>query len=111
MTCQALQWYKADGEPKEMSARVAMLRMQDDGLIATTSATSPRRVLSCATSSMPMGNPSRCSVSAAWQTASRDPYIAWSHGLRQKNLHLIVNKASMSCSCPLPATMQAIHAS
>ena len=33
MTCQALQWYKADGGLKEMSARVAMLRMQDDGLI------------------------------------------------------------------------------
>ena len=33
MTCQALQWYKADGGLKAMSARVAMLRMQDDGLI------------------------------------------------------------------------------
>jgi hypothetical protein len=32
-TCQLLQWYKADGGLKEMSARVAMLRMQDDGLI------------------------------------------------------------------------------
>ena len=28
-----LRWYKADGGLKEMSARVAMLRMQDDGLI------------------------------------------------------------------------------
>ena len=33
MTCQILQWHKADGGLKEMSARVAMLRMQDDGLI------------------------------------------------------------------------------
>jgi hypothetical protein len=33
MTCRALQWYKADGGLKEMSARVAMLRMQADGLI------------------------------------------------------------------------------
>ena len=33
MTCQVLQWHKADGGLKEMSARVAMLRMQDDGLI------------------------------------------------------------------------------
>lgn len=33
LTCQALQWYKADGGLKDMSARVAMLRMQDDGLI------------------------------------------------------------------------------
>jgi len=33
LTCRVLQWYKADGGLKEMSARVAMLRMQDDGLI------------------------------------------------------------------------------
>lgn len=33
LTCQALRWYKADGGLKEMSCRVAMLRMQDDGLI------------------------------------------------------------------------------
>ena len=32
-TCQALHWYKIDGGLKEMSCRVAMLRMQDDGLI------------------------------------------------------------------------------
>ena len=34
LTCQALKWYKADGGLKDMSARVAMLRMQDDGLIS-----------------------------------------------------------------------------
>ena len=34
LTCQALKWYKADGGLKEMSARVAMLRMQKDGLIS-----------------------------------------------------------------------------
>jgi Druantia protein DruA len=33
LTCQALGWYKADGGLKQMSCRVAMLRMQDDGLI------------------------------------------------------------------------------
>jgi hypothetical protein len=33
LTCQALYWYKIDGGLKEMSCRVAMLRMQDDGLI------------------------------------------------------------------------------
>jgi hypothetical protein len=40
MTCQALQWYKPDGGLKAMSARVAMLRMQDDGLISLPA---PRR--------------------------------------------------------------------
>lgn len=34
LTCRALQWRKADGGLKDMSARVAMLRMQEDGLIA-----------------------------------------------------------------------------
>ena len=33
LTCQALHWYKIDGGLKEMSCRVAMLRMQDDGYI------------------------------------------------------------------------------
>lgn len=33
LTCQALHWYKPDGGLKDMSCRVAMLRMQDDGLI------------------------------------------------------------------------------
>ncbi len=33
LTCQALVWYKPDGGLKEMSARVAMLRMHEDGLI------------------------------------------------------------------------------
>jgi len=34
LTCRALAWYKPDGGLKDMSARVAMLRMQADGLIA-----------------------------------------------------------------------------
>jgi len=34
LTCRRLGWYKADGGLKDMSARVAMLRMHTDGLIA-----------------------------------------------------------------------------
>lgn len=33
LTCRRLAWYKADGGLKDMSARVAMLRMHTDGLI------------------------------------------------------------------------------
>ena len=33
LTCQTLNWLKPDGGLKDMSARVAMLRMQEDGLI------------------------------------------------------------------------------
>ena len=34
LTCQSLTWFKADGGLKEMSCRVAMLRMDADGLIS-----------------------------------------------------------------------------
>jgi len=33
LTCRMFRWYKVDGGLKAMSARVAMLRMQEDGLI------------------------------------------------------------------------------
>ena len=33
LACQAMHWFKPDGGLKEMSCRVAMLRMQEDGLI------------------------------------------------------------------------------
>jgi len=31
--CELLHWYWQDGRLKDMSCRVAMLRMQDDGLV------------------------------------------------------------------------------
>lgn len=42
LTCEVLQWYKADGGLKAMSCRVAMLRMQDDGLIQLPAPTGKR---------------------------------------------------------------------
>lgn len=33
IVCQRLGWLKPDGGPKDMSCRVALLRMQDDGLL------------------------------------------------------------------------------
>ena len=30
---------------------------------------------------------------AAWQCAPRDQFIGWTHGQRQKNLHLVINNA------------------
>ena len=33
LVSEALSWYKPDGALKDMSCRVALLRMQDDGLI------------------------------------------------------------------------------
>jgi len=40
--CERIGWYKADGGLKEMSARVAMLRMQEDGLIVLPQPTGAR---------------------------------------------------------------------
>ncbi len=37
--CAALGWFKSDGLPKVMSARVALLRMQEDGLLSLPAAT------------------------------------------------------------------------
>jgi len=37
--CQMFQWLKPDGKPKDMSCRVAMLRMQKDGLISLPAST------------------------------------------------------------------------
>ena len=42
LTCRMLAWYKADGGLKDMSARVAMLRMQADGLIVLPPPRGPR---------------------------------------------------------------------
>ena len=42
LLCTEIEWYKADGGLKDMSARVAMLRMQDDGLIRLPTPTCAR---------------------------------------------------------------------
>ena len=42
LTCQALAWLKPNGGLKDMSARVAMLRMQTDGLITLPPPRGPR---------------------------------------------------------------------
>ena len=42
LACRALHWYKPDGGLKEMSCRVAMLRMQKDGLIPLPLPRNPR---------------------------------------------------------------------
>lgn len=42
LTCELLHWHKIDGGLKAMSCRVAMLRMQSDGLIELPAATGKR---------------------------------------------------------------------
>ena len=151
LACQAMHWLKPDGGLKDMSCRVAMLRMQDDGLIQLppprcprpqannliSVETNPQEPIHLAVHDLPrlqlrqVGNRAdsrlwneyihryhylgfktlpgaqlRYWVSAgdrlvallgfgasAWQCAPRDQFIGWTHGQRQKNLHLVVNNA------------------
>jgi len=66
--CKMLQWLKPDGKLKEMSCRVAMIRMNDDGLIKLpeplrakavihkikhTSAADPRKTVLCPVNQLP----------------------------------------------------------
>ncbi len=41
--CRTLQWLKPDGETKDMSCRVAMLRMEKDGLICLPPSTRKKK--------------------------------------------------------------------
>lgn len=43
LACEALRWHKPDGGLKEMSCRVAMLRMQADGLLTLPPSRIPNR--------------------------------------------------------------------
>jgi hypothetical protein len=57
--CRMLSWYKADGGLKEMSCRVAMLRMQEDDLIKlppprTTNKRKSKVTVTCATDAQSM---------------------------------------------------------
>jgi hypothetical protein len=151
LTCRALAWRKADGGLKDMSARVAMLRMQEDGLIALPPPRCKRpdqrvRIGARSDPGEPLDQPARALTplalrrvrtkgesrlyneyiqryhylghkplpgaqlryiaysgeqpiallgfgAAAWMSAPRDRYIAWTHEQRQRNLSLIVNNA------------------
>jgi hypothetical protein len=73
--CRILQWYKADGGLKEMSCRVAMLRMHADGLIDLPT---PRRTKPAL---LPF-----CSTSA---TDPKEPILHPVHHLGTLSLHLV----------------------
>ena len=73
--CRILQWYKADGGLKEMSCRVAMLRMHADGLIVLPA---PRRT-------KPALRPF-CSTSA---TDPQESILHPVHHLGPLSLHLV----------------------
>ena len=78
LTCQAINWHKSDGGLKEMSCRVAMLRMQKDGLIQLPS---PQRL-------RPLTN-----ILISPETAPQEPIHLPVHGLPRLELRLVGNKA------------------
>jgi hypothetical protein len=152
--CEQLGWRREDGQLKEMSARVVMLRMHDDGLIELPPPRNGngngkayrRRTARAEPELFPVTEPAGALVNlrlepvahrgdshlwneyvdryhylgyqplpgaqlryfarsgdrilalmgfgaAAWKTAARDRFIAWSAEQRQSRLHLIVNNA------------------
>ncbi len=77
LTCRALAWYKADGGLKDMSARVAMLRMQADGLIKLPP---PRR------------SPPDATVTITAQTDPGQPIRKPARALKPLKLHRVQTK-------------------
>ena len=78
LTCSGLNWLKPDGGLKEMSCRVAMLRMQEDGLIQLPS---PRR-------SRPQTN-----ILIRVETAPQEPVHLPVHELPRLELRLVGDRA------------------
>jgi hypothetical protein len=77
LTCRALAWHKCDGGLKDMSARVAMLRMQADGLIKLPP---PRR------------SPPDATVTITAQTAHGQPIRKPARELRPLRLQRVQTK-------------------
>jgi hypothetical protein len=78
LTCRELNWLKPDGGLKQMSARVAMLQMHDDGLIVLP--------------------PPRCKqpvqrVHISSRTDPGDPLDQPAHALTPRVLHRVDQKA------------------
>ncbi len=74
LTCRALAWYKPDGGLKDMSARVALLRMQADGLI---------------TLPPPRPRPPNATVTITSQTDPAPPILTSARALRPLRLQRV----------------------
>jgi hypothetical protein len=74
LACQAMHWLKPDGGLKQMSCRVAMLRMQEDGLIQLPPPRCPR----------PQAN-----IRIGAETAPSDPIDLPVHALPDLQLRLV----------------------
>jgi len=78
--CQILQWLKPDGKLKDMSCRVAMLRMARDGLIQLPPSTRTKK-------------PVR-TILFTQATAPQDPLICPVNKLPQLQLHMVIKTSS-----------------
>lgn len=77
VVCQRLEWYKADGGLKEMSCRVAMLRMAEDGLI---------------TLPLPRRKPPQLNIQFTSQTDPQPTITQPVHTLPHPQLSLVVHR-------------------
>lgn len=78
--CQEFGWYKPDGGLKDMSCRVALLRMQKDGLVELQ----PVKPISCA----------NYSITHTQATASQSPILNPVNELRNIRLEMVTRKNS-----------------
>lgn len=108
--CRALAWVRSEGRLKDMSCRVALLRMHRSGLITLPSPEKGngngqrgKKITGRSDPEFPITkNAGRLEKlhlkvlgfgAAAWKTAPRDRWIGWSHKQRTEKSHLIVNNA------------------
>ena len=98
LTCREFNWLKADGGLKDMSARVAMLRMHDDGLIELPPPRCKRpdariRISRQTDPGQPLDLPARALSPLSWRSVQKRPesrlwneYIQRYHYLGYKTL-------------------------
>ena len=79
MVCQAMQWHKPDSGLKDMSCRVAMLRMQEDGLIQLPP---------------PRGQRPQALIRASAETDPQEPIQAPVHALPRLQLRPVDTRAN-----------------
>jgi len=78
--CQMFQWFKPDGKVKDMSCRVAMLRMEKDGLICLPASTRKKQQV--------------CTIEFTKATDPHDPIVCPVNHLPQLHLQMVTRATS-----------------
>ncbi len=95
LVCERLDWRRPNGGLKDMSCRVALLRMHRDlGYTPLAGAQLRYLVLSGPQVLAVLGF-----AACAWKVAPRDRFIGWSAAQREARLPLVVNNARFLLPC------------